>query len=72
MSHARLVVGYCQTEDGRVRNPKLLLQASSHLRASIEQIHAALFEEIRAVDPAPSPRASSIASPSSRPAGDCT
>jgi hypothetical protein len=67
IQHAETVVKYCTLEDGRIRNPRLYLQASNHMRASveslakiaerlndaqrIEQVHKAIFEEIRACDP---------------------
>lgn len=66
IQHADNVVQYCTLEDGRIRNPTLYLKASNHMRASveslakiaerlndaqrIEQVHAAIFEEISKAD----------------------
>lgn len=67
IQHAETVVQYCTLPDGKIRNPRLYLQASNHMRASveslakiaerlndaqrIEQVHAVIFEEIRACAP---------------------
>ena len=67
IGHAKEALAYCRTSEGKMRNPSLFLKASSHMRASVEtltkvserlmdaqkteQVHAAIFEEIRAAAP---------------------
>lgn len=67
IQHGENVLKYCTLPDGKIRNPKMYLQASNHIRASveslgkiserlndaqrIEQVHAAIFDEIRKCDP---------------------
>jgi lipopolysaccharide biosynthesis regulator YciM len=72
IGHARRALAHCVAEDGRIRNFKGFLQASNHQRVAIEtlarvaerladaqkieQIHAAILEEITAADPATAAR----------------
>lgn len=72
VQHAENVLDYCTNDEGQIRNPKLYLAASNHMRNSvetlakiserlndaqrIEQVHAAIFEEIRKADPATAER----------------
>lgn len=67
MQHADKVLALCEVEDGRIRNPKLYLQASKHMLSAmetaakitavlmdanrLEQFHRAIFERLRYRDP---------------------
>jgi hypothetical protein len=67
MADIELLVGHAKTDDGKVRNSRLLLQSSAELRKCLEtsvkfyqamrdvdqvnQLHAAILAEIRKVSP---------------------